>query len=376
MGVGGDAQIFYELPEALVDELLSRCNSVSESLCGSFKKIYSEKDEIRKKLRDNDILHRDSEIASFPINPTCCGVDGAYAIERLLSTDLAVTAAVAIEGLTPPVEKRHWGIPRHYCEVEAVPHFDSTGNVLRAIMMCMEMKLSTQAPHDVVMLDGSMTTPLISINQALSTLNESPPELAEKLMTMLVDTVESVKIILQASRSDKIYVALPKYTTKKELSETLNLESYEDRGLLSFVLEAGEYVGPLEKTATSKPWNIEKISDEYANFVSEYMNQVQNLRVIYYRPFDHVPTLRLEVASSIARNPQRLAVLFEAIRIQCGAPSIFEPYPLYMADRMVKHLGRVIPALRRTTTQHIAEQWDDQLGTTFLAMHGYRTESG
>ena len=376
MGDSGDAQIFHDLPEALVDELLSKCGPVSESLSRSFKRVHEEKAGIRKTLEDSGLLHRDSEISSFPVNPTSCGVDGSYAVERLLSTDLAVTAAVAVEGLTPPVEKRFWRIPRHFCEIKAVPHCESTAVVLRAIMMCMEMELATKAPHDVVMLDGSMTTPLIYMNQALGALDEAPPELNTILNDRVKDAISSVKTIIEAKRSDKIYVAVPKYTTRKELAEKLELEGYEDRGLLSFVLDAGDYVGPIDKTTTSQPWNIQKIAPEYSNFISYYMGQITNLKIIYFRPFEHVPTLRLEVASSIARNPQRLAVLFEAIRIQCGAPSIFEPYPLYMADRMVKHLGKVIPALRRTTTQYIAEQWEDNLGTMFLAMHGYRTESG
>lgn len=373
---GETAQVFYDLPQALVEELLSKCGPVSETLSKSFQVVHDEKDLIRDRLKGLDLLHRDSEVSSIPVNPTSCGVDGSYAVERLLSTDIAVTAAVAVEGLTPPVEKRYWTIPKHHCEIKAVPHCESTGSVLRAIMMCMEMELATRAPHDVVMLDGSMTTPLIYINQALGATNDAPDELNEILYDNIQDTVKAVRTIVEAKRSDKIFVAAPKYTTRKELTEKLSLSGYEDRGLLSFVLESGEYVGPIEKTAVSKPWNIEKVSDEYENFVRDYMIHIRNLSIIYYRPFEHVPALRLEVANSIARNPQRLSILFEAIKIQCGAPSIFEPYPLYMADRMVKHLGRVLPALRRTTTQYIAERWKDNLGTTFLAMHGYRTESG
>lgn len=376
MGESGDAQIFHDLPEALVDELLAKCGPVSESLSRSFKRFHDEKAAIRRKLVDFNLLHRDSEISSFPTNPTSCGIDGSYAVERLLSTDLAVTAAVAVEGLTPPVEKRYWMIPRHHCEIKAVPHHESTATVLRAIMMCMEMELATNAPHDVVMIDGSMTTPLIHINMALGELGRAPPELTKILEERVKTTVESVKTIIESARSDKIYVAIPKYTTRKELAEQLRIDGSEDRGLLSFVLEAGEYVGPLDKAPTSQPWNIQKISPEHSNFVAYYMGQISNLKIIYYRPFEHMPPLRLEVSNSIARNPQRLAVLLEAIRIQCGAPSIFEPYPLFMADRMVKHLGRVIPALRRTATQYIAEQWEGNLGTTFMAMHGYRTESG
>jgi len=57
-------------------------------------------------------------------------------------------------------------------------------------------------------------------------------------------------------------------------------------------------------------------------------------------------------------------------------PGIMEPYPLYLADRMVKHLGTALPAIRKTTTQEMALKWEEALGDMYLAMHGYRTEWG
>jgi hypothetical protein len=289
----------------------------------------------------------------------------------------AVTAALAIEGLTPPSEKRHWPKPHHISEILTVPHYDTTGSVLRAIMMCMEVELAATAPHDVIMIDGSLTTPLIYINQALGVLSESSDKLVDIFSSKVETAVENVDIIIESKRSDKIFVALPKYTVKKELSKhILGIGEYEDRGLLTFILESGEYVGPMEKGATSAPLYIERISPKYSGFVRRYLDKIKNLKVIYYRPFEHIPTLRLEISNSIAKNPQRLSALFEAIKIQCGAPSILEPYPLYLADRMVKQLRKALPALRRTATQEISDRFEDRLGFTFLAMHGYRTDWG
>lgn len=108
--------------------------------------------------------------------------------------------------------------------------------------------------------------------------------------------------------------------------------------------------------------------------INEVITGLYDLHIIYYRPYDHLPALRLEIAKSVANNKQRLAVLFESLRIQCGSPSIIEPYPLYLADRMVKHIGTALPAIRRTITQEIALKWDESLGNVYLAMHGYRTE--
>jgi len=372
-----DDEPFMDLPEALVDELLSRCSIVSGSLSSSFKKVNDEGNRIRDALGEHNLLHRDSEVSSVPVNPTTCGIDGSYAVERLLSTDLAATAAIAIEGLTPPSEKRYWPRPHHHCEILAVPHYESTTSILRAIMMCMELELAATAPHDVVMIDGSLTTPLIYINQAIGLLSEGSKELVDLLTSKMENAIENISTIIEAKRSDKIYVALPKYTTRKELSsEILEIGEFEDRALLSFILGSGEYVGPIDKGATSAPWNIERLSSGFGGFVKDYLEKIKGLQIVYYRPFEHMPTLRLEVASSIAKKPQRLSVLFEAIRIQCGAPSMFEPYPLYLADRMAKQLGKALPALRRTATQEIADRWEERLGSTFLAMHGYRTDWG
>ncbi len=87
--------------------------------------------------------------------PTTCGIDGFYAVERLLASDLVAASAVAVEGLTPPSEARHWPEPRHLVWVEIEAHEAETGTILRAMMIGMELGLAAQAPHEVVFLDGS-----------------------------------------------------------------------------------------------------------------------------------------------------------------------------------------------------------------------------
>jgi len=79
---------------------------------------------------------------------------------------MVAIAGVAVEGLTPPTEKRHWPKPHHFSKVLTVSHNDSTAVVSRAIMMSMELIIANRAPHDVIFLDGSLTTPFIYFNQA------------------------------------------------------------------------------------------------------------------------------------------------------------------------------------------------------------------
>ena len=383
---------FDELPEALVEEMLDQCGEIGEKLSKSFETLYENKNEIRKELKEQNILRKDIEIFSAPTHPTTCGVDGSYAIEKLLSADMVAIAGVAVEGLTPPTEKRHWPKPHHFNKVLTASHNDSTAVVSRAIMMCMELILANRAPHDVIFLDGSLTTPFIYFNQALNKVTEVPEKLSNFLINGIKveeeDTNEKITInirgalvaykqILLSSRTDKIFVGVPKYTTRKEITQgVLKLNEYEDRGFLSFILDAGEFIGPVKIQEPQSRWHIDKPPANTEKIIDEIIDALESLYVIYYRPYAHFPALRMEISQSIASNMQRIAILFESLKLQCGVPGIMEPYPLYLADRMVKHLGTALPAIRKTTTQEMALKWEEALGDMYLAMHGYRTEWG
>ena len=244
-------------------------------------------------------------------------------------------------------------------------------------MMCMELELAAKAPHDVIFLDGSLTTPFIYFNQALNKINEVSDSLSSLLRDRLKVALESYKEILLSKRTDKVFIGVPKYTTRKEITQRiLKQEGYEDRGLLSFVLYGGEFVGPVEIQSPQSRWHIDRPPANLKDIIGEIIVALENLYVVYYRPYTHFPTLRMEISKLIDTNSQRLAILFESLRLQCSAPSIIEPYPLYLADRMVKHLGTALPAIRRTTTQEMSLKWDEKLGNMYLAMHGYRTEWG
>lgn len=367
---------FEELPEALVEEMLSKSTELGEKLSTSFREIQEKKQDTRKELKNKGLLKNDSDFIKTPVHPTTCGVDGSYAIEKLLTTDIVALAGVAVEGLIPPTDKRHWPRPHHYVTVKTIEHNDSTSVVARAIMMTMELELAAKAPHDVVFLDGSMTTPFIFLNQALQKINQVPEELSTMLKERLEVGFKSYKEILSSLRSDKIFAAVPKYTSKKEVSNKVGLTQYDDRGLLSFILSANELIDPLPLEPPQQPWHISGYDSSLKSIVNDIISSLNELHVLYYRPYDYIPALRLEVSKSIAGNQHRLSILLESVKLQCGAPSIMEPYPLYLADRMVKHLGSALPAIRKATTQEMAAKWEDDLGSIYLAMHGYRTETG
>jgi len=366
---------FQDLPEALVEEMLGEYKRLGTELSTSFEKMEAAREQTRASLSKAGLLRRDSSILRSYSHPTTCGVDGAYALERLLATDMAALAGVAVEGLSPPTEVRLWPQPHHLCKVMTVNHNDATGLVIRAIMITMELELAARAPHDVVFMDGSLTTPVIHLNQALARLGEIPAEFSKSLLSGLGSALDNYKEILASRRSDKIYAGVPKYTSRNEVARKVGLLGYEDRSMLSFSLQGGELVGPLDMIERDEDWHFSGLPKDLIGKGNEIISLIRDLNVLYYRPYEHFPALRIELAPSIARNQSRLSILLESLQLQSGAAAIMEPYPLYLADRMVKHLGTALPAIRRATTQEIATTTPLDVGSIFMAMHGYRTES-
>ena len=374
---------FADLPAALVEEVLERTEDVGRALLDSFREIRKQRVTWRAGLEAANLLQRESDLEYVPI-PTTCGADGSYAVERLLATDLVAAAAVAVEGLTPPSETRHWPEPRHQVTIETEPHDADTGTIARAVMMGMELELAAQAPHGVVFLDGSLTTPLIYFNQALNKAAKTQHlQVTAHLRKRIKGYLAAYQIVLASSRSDRCWVAVPKYTTRREIGQRLGWpETHDDRGLLTSILSPGEFTRPQPLQPPNQPWHLNLAPapandrSEAESLAEEIVHLLDEIRVLYYRPYPWLPALRLEVSRAVAQTPGRLAVVIHAVKHQCGTAAMMEPYPLYMADRMVKHLARAIPTFRQVTSQRIAEVYQGNIDDVFLSLHGYRTESG
>lgn len=379
---------FAELPAALVEEVLGQTTSVANELLAGFQRVRQERDALRRQLIQKGVVISDSSLG-YPPPPTTCGADGSYAIERLLTTDLVAAAAVAVEGLTPPSEKRHWAMPHHTTFVAAEPHLEDTATLLRAVMLGEELRLAVEAPHDLVILDGTLTLPIIYFNQALNSAPKAAQlKCSEEFLQQCGDYLVRYITILCSQRSDRQHAALPKYSTRREIGQALAWpETYDDRGMLTLLLDPGELTKPqpLEQPRDKQgniTWHLNtgplrpvlrSRADEIACEIVAALGRVQ---VAYYKPHYWLPALRVEMGESVALNPHRLAIVIQGLKHQCATPSMLEPYPIYLADRMVKALTRAIPAFRQVTTQQISEHYEGDIGEVFFAMHGYRSDTG
>lgn len=378
-----DESVFVDLPASLVEEAMDSADEVAGEILATFQALKQDYGKLRAQLEDTGLVIHESTL-DLPAAATTCGVDGSYAVERLLATDLVACAGVAMEGLTPPSETRHWALPHHCTFIQAERHNEATGTILRALMMGYELELAYDAPHDVVMFDGSLTLPVIYFNPALSAAAGARDlNTADALCGHLAEWLFAYSQILQAQRTDKQYVGMPKYTTHREIGSRLGWdEAHDDRGLLSTLLRPGELTKPQRLHQPTQEWHLNALSllGARAAKAEEYFETARSalarVHVLYYRPAEWMPALRVEVPAAIAQTPARLATVIAALKQQCAAPGMFEPFPLYMADRMVKSLARAVPAFRQVATQRIAERYDGDMAEVFFGMHGYRTESG
>ncbi|ACD82906.1 DNA double-strand break repair nuclease NurA [Candidatus Methylacidiphilum infernorum] len=375
-----DQSPFAELPAALVEEMLSKSETIGDRLYDSFKEIRNRKLDYRQQLQNRNFLKLETEVG-YPGIPTTCGIDGSYGVEKLLAADFAACAAVAVEGLIPPSEKKYWEKPHHRVFIHPEKHDPDTGVMIRSVMMEMEVELAAKAPHDVVFLDGSLTTPLIYLNQAVNRLFEledKESETGAKLIEKFEGFLKDYKTILESSRTDKLWVSLPKYTSRRELGKIFNWPShYDDRAMLTHVLSPGEFTVPVQLEKPKQPWHLKTPNNDgkLEKLKDEVISAVQRIHVMYYKPHPWTPVFRIEMSSSIATNSSRIAVLLQAIKFQSGTPGIIEPYPIYIADRIVKHLGKAIPAFRQIASRRMVELHDGDIGDIVFTMHGYRTES-
>lgn len=373
------------LPQAMVSDLLEKGEELSNNLLISLEDINKKRNEYRLDLESKGFLLRDSDLPSVML-PTTCGVDGANIVERLLAVDIIACCAVAIEGLTPPSEKRYWEDICHRTFVHNEIHNDSTSVVVSGIMWQLELDLAANAPHDIVFIDGSLTNPIIKMNAAVNKAEQdfTQDKLGKQISDNFQDFLKNYNTVINSTRSDKFWVGIPKYTSKKEVSELMNWETnYDDRSLLTALLKSGEYITPIpykqpKDEKGGQDWHLKfpsSLSNNCQQLWDEIKSGIHRLHVVYYKPHNYTPVLRIEVPSSVKDNKSQLRMILDAIKYQCPTPSIIEPYPLYIADIMVKELSKAVPVLRQVATRKMTEEYTGDLSEVFFSMHSYRTEN-
>ena len=370
-----DSPSFLEIPASLIEQMLQKTNEIGDMLQSSIHEINRKRQKFRLQLEQIGLL--DTDIRFRNIKPLISGgVDGAYAVDRLLGTDLLFAAAVGIEGMNEENGKRV--LPSHDVFVNPEKHNPENMIAARAIMVEMEIKLAANAHYDIVYLDGSLTTALIHMYKAINFIETLNTKSSEKIKEDFKNFLVSYKKILEFQDTEKYYLGIPKYTSRNDIGKSLHWpENYDDRAILTLILDPGEFTRP--KLFTSEEgWHVRLPyeDEELKTLMQQVISGIKNLSVIYYKPHAWCPALRIEMPSVVARDESKVDTILYNVKSQCQTPSIMEPFPLYMADRIAKHMAPAIPAYKQIIMKQMTQLADNNEKDIFFMMHSYRTEGG
>jgi hypothetical protein len=367
---------FSDLPDALVRDLLAQAAPVAKQVSTHLNRLRQARGTIRQRIQSAGLIARKADL-DVTREPSVVGIDGSYQVHRLTALDLCAAAAVAVEG-TSKEARRHWQEPYHRMWVNSFEHSKNTTNALRGLMISMELELAAEAPHDLVLLDGSFIVFVIYLNQGLTSFKEAPARLREEFQRRWSEQ-HVLDRFLALIASDRT-VAIPKYSGRNELVNFLkesDLPETDGKTLATIILEPDEYITPLPIFHFEGEDTEYHLPEEHCPRArQEQMNRsIEAMRVVFYRPYGWAPAVRLEVTAPIAASRVKLSMVLEGIKRQLFSPAVTEPYPLFLADRMVKSLGAGVAVIEQAVAQHAVSTSADT-EATLLCLQNYRTEGG
>lgn len=360
------------LPRDLVNEILKNSEKIRSNLEEIYLSLIQTKTEIRDKLNAAGKIR---EFKGSVLKPQhICGIDGSYVIDSLLSIDVICVAAVGVEGQplsghTPLL----WKEPQHSTEVFCVPHDERTSILARALMTMKEINMTQKAPHDLILVDGSGSTPLAAV---ASGINEIERWKHHEVFTLLLEEYfyfrSNYKKALNNTDQSKIIAFLPKYVTTKAIQQSLEVDiDIDDRTLSTLILEEGEFI-IIDTSKTAGGHQI-VLPDGKTDYFNEDLAQIVS---IYFRPRNELPALKIDTSKKVVNDEAKLYFLLEGISSQCISPCIFEPYPLFVADQFVKNIKDALIISRESAS--IQNKYSKVLKgvQSFINFYSFRTKSG
>lgn len=367
---------FSDLPDALVRDLLAQASHVGNQVSNHLNQLQLARNSLREGAQSNGLIGRKGDL-DVPREPSVVGIDGSYQAHRLTALDLCAAASVAVEG-TSKEARRHWQEPYHRMWVNSFEHSKNATNTLRGLMISMELELAAEAPHDLVLLDGSFVVLLIYLNQGLTSFHGAPLVLRQEFQRRWNEQriLDRFLAILGSDRT----VAVPKYSGRNELMGLVrgtDLAGTDGKTLATVILEPDEYIRPLQLFRFGDEDSEYHLPKDYcsAECQSQMNRSIEEMRVVFYKPYGWAPAVRLEITAPIAASHQRLSMVLEGIKRQFFSPAVAEPYPLFLADRMVKSLGAGVSVIEQSVAQHAVGNSSD-VQATLLCLQNYRTEGG
>ncbi len=366
----GAAELFGDLPEALINELLSNSERVSNRVKGQIDSITSQRENLRERAEKLGLIHSLPDMSDTA--PMSVGaVDGSCATTHLASFDLSATAALGVDGLGFGRDDADDDLRTYEFDCQITDPLPYGQELTYALMFCMEYEVASRMNHDLVMLDGAFSSGMVAISIGLKSMDYDH-DLSSALRKRWMGRAR--EIVPGLLNSDRV-LALPKRSSSNEFAtQTALLNNQESdvngRTVASLILEGGEYATPLCLETHGFHIDTSTLNRDYVHRLNSIYD---DMKIVYFKPHDWSPAMRIEFPPGQTDDDRNLHQKLDAIRRQCVSPAILEPYPLYVADRFVKSLSRGVSALLQAVRREVANDSDDP-ELAMRMMYAHRTD--
>ena len=348
---GFDGAVFGNLPDVMVQALLERSSEVSRALTRRVNKLAKEQPKLRDRaLREGIIIKLPKSVPEAD-GKTVVAVDGSATVERMAGTDVYAAAAVRVAGYGGKVDPKP---PDYQVEVHPVEGLADGRRINLALMGLQECKLVSEFNADLVLLDGTIFTMVLNAGIGLQAASDKLDRLSEALRSQWYDHArDTIPSLLVGQR----VASIPKRSTAaNEFERWTTIFDGRETDLsgiatANLILDAGEYTKPLDLPTERLYLGSAPMTEEYRDELNRHFSAI---KVVYFRPREWSPAYRIEIAPRVAHDEDLLQRQLALIRKQCVNSSMREPYPLYLADRFVRSLGKgmgaVVEAVRGKVT--------------------------
>lgn len=359
----------------LPDELLAKIlDNVPKSVVKMNGMFNIQEEPIRLGIEELRKKSLTTKVSTTDYTHSLIAVDGGMVLERMTGSDLILSVAVGVEGLTEDTAKG-WGENRnqYYQWQTVLPHGEANARLAQGVMFLMELSVLASSQHEIRIMDGTHFTPILKINSMLSAKEEHAGlEYITGLKEFLCETYEKVipdiPDIIKAALNDNAIIALAKYSSSQDIVKAylsgfnINLD---DKTFFSLGLDEDEYLIPLSvgqsEEEKDKVWNDLHIKCNLDIPEQEALNKAleeaiyplitknkkrSELFFTYYKPYKDGPAYRIELKRNLAQDKVKLEKCLLSIKRQIIFPEIREPFPQYLVDLMAKNVAEGMYAMQ------------------------------
>lgn len=347
----------YEFADNLCGFYLKKLPEIESRDKVRYSELRDKRTQLRNSLIQKGLIKHDRDLSPQNVNepPSCCAIDGSRTLERGKKGDIILIGATRFnneKSLPLHIGRNNMGFASYS------RHYDLNSNLAAALMSRYELILAANSASQIVMLDGSVSSAILSSNLAAHAKFTTP--LTVEFNRNLYEFHLAARTILVGREDDTMYVSCPKATEKQEICYEMEwertysdlLSSINEKELLNQLLKAGEYTTPLQLTSradiydgnrsTIYNWNLFPDSlierDSRINSVCEDLKKALNDTVVcYYKPHENSEVVRMEFSKSITTDEDKMAILFRTIKYYVLPNNLIkEPILLYEADIQAK----------------------------------------